>query len=486
MSHVRLVTAAAAVCVLAGTGLGWGVVHGATSGITISDALGHDAARSTDGDVNVLLIGLDSRKDQDGNDLPQPLLDQLHAGDSSDGGYNTNTLILVHLSADDHLTAFSIPRDDYVPLSGVQGYDHVKIKEAYGLTKAAAEQRLVDSGDTDPRDLERQGREAGRAATLKVVHDLTGVPIDYFAEVTLAGFYDLTGALGGVQVCLNAPAHDDFSGADFPAGVQTLDASQAVAFVRQRHGLTEGDLDRTRRQQAFLASALHQLHADGSLTDMSRVGKLLDVVRRDVVLSDGWDPNLLRRLDAAASDVEFRTLPVVRFDTVDGQDVNIVDVAAIKAEVSDAFSGRGDASAGGGSAAAGDAGDSGPVIVDVVNAGDVSGMAAHVSASLTAVGYQPGEVRTANNSDPQQTSVVAAPDGATRARHLAALLDIDDVTQDQDVAPGHVRVTLGNGYDFPNGLDDAAAAHEQPPTVTSTAVAGRSQTVVGGGTPCVD
>ncbi len=49
--------------------------------------------------MNVLLIGLDSRKDQNGNDLPpQELLDKLHAGDSDSGGYNTNTLILVHIS----------------------------------------------------------------------------------------------------------------------------------------------------------------------------------------------------------------------------------------------------------------------------------------------------------------------------------------------------------------------------------------------------
>jgi hypothetical protein len=96
------------------------------------------------------------------------------------------------------------------------GHDHIKIKEAYRLKKAGTEQQLVDSDITYQRELERRGRESGRAATMSAVRDLTGVPIDHFAEINLAGFYDLTDALGGVEVCLNQPVSDDYSGADFP------------------------------------------------------------------------------------------------------------------------------------------------------------------------------------------------------------------------------------------------------------------------------
>ena len=32
------------------------------------------------------------------------------------------------------------------------------------------------------------------------------MPIDYFAEINLAGFYHLTENLGGVTVCLNHPS----------------------------------------------------------------------------------------------------------------------------------------------------------------------------------------------------------------------------------------------------------------------------------------
>ncbi|MDP9168663.1 MAG: LCP family protein, partial [Actinomycetota bacterium] len=197
---VRRGLAVVTAAVLAITGFGWWTLHGMLSGITVSQALGADAPKSAGEAINILLIGLDSRKDQNGNDLPQEMLDQLHAGDSTSGGYNTNTLILVHLAEDGSVQAFSIPRDDYVNVSGiVPDYHHIKIKEAYGLTKAAAEQKLADGGETDQATLERQGREAGRKATLSVVRALTGAPIDYFTEVNLAGFYDVAATLGGVE-----------------------------------------------------------------------------------------------------------------------------------------------------------------------------------------------------------------------------------------------------------------------------------------------
>lgn len=97
----------------------------------------------------------------------------------------------------------------------------------------------------DPAAREQQAREVGRRSTLTTVQNLLKVPIDHFAEVNLMGFYDVVSAIGPVQVCLNNPVQDDFSGANFPAGVQTLDASQALSFVRQRHGLDNGDLDRS-------------------------------------------------------------------------------------------------------------------------------------------------------------------------------------------------------------------------------------------------
>ncbi|GAA2064226.1 hypothetical protein GCM10009722_26880 [Williamsia deligens] len=339
-------TAAVLSCaVLVACGIGWAGARQVTSGFHTSNVLAN-GPKSRDGAENILLMGLDTRNDRDGNPLPPDVLAQLHAGDGSEGGYNTNTLILLHVPADGkQIVAFSIPRDDYVSMVnpdgsiGIDGTDKAKIKEAYGRRKAQAENELAAQGVTDPTQLETQGRDAGRAETVATVRALTGVPIDRFAEVSLVGFYDIAKALGGVTVCLNHPVSDSYSGARFPAGVHKLNAAQALAFVRQRHGLDNGDLDRTHRQQAFLLSVEHELQSSGVFSDLGKLSALVGVAQRDVVLSSGWNlvDDAQQLGSIAGQSVTFTTLPVVRYDTVDGQDVNVIDPDAIRRQVQTAF-----------------------------------------------------------------------------------------------------------------------------------------------------
>ncbi|MEY9930392.1 LCP family protein required for cell wall assembly [Catenulispora sp. GP43] len=310
-------------------------------GFQRSAALGGTIPKSHDGSVNILLMGLDSRRDNQGHDLPRAVLGELHAGSSSDvGGYNTNTLILLHVPADGSpATAVSVPRDDWVDIPN-QGWH--KIKEAYGRAKAAREAALAKTGNGPTGDaLQAAGREAGRASAIAAVQALLNVPIDHFAEVNLAGFYDVATALGGVTVCLNNAVQDDYSGADFPAGVQTLDGSKALAFVRQRHGLPGGDLDRTRRQQAFLSAVQRKLADDGVLTDLGKLSDLVGALKRDVVVDNGFDVlSLITKAGGLkAGRIQFHTLPVEGFTTQDGEDVNLVDPAKIQAAMKQYFSG---------------------------------------------------------------------------------------------------------------------------------------------------
>jgi LCP family protein required for cell wall assembly len=490
-SAVRIGIGLVSTLVLVVAGAGWWTVHrllhGLVGGITVSQALGTDDPRSSGGAMNILLIGLDSRKDQQGNDLPESLLDKLHAGDSDSGGYNTNTLILVHISADDKVTAFSIPRDDYIVATGIPGYSHIKIKEAYGLTKANAEQKLMNQGVTDQQTLETAGREAGRAATLRAVRNLTGAAIDYFAEVSLAGFYDLAESLGGVQVCLNHSVHDDYSGADFPAGLQTLDAEQALAFVRQRHGLDNGDLDRTHRQQAFLVSVMHQLRASGSFTDLAKMQALMAVARKDIVLSAGWGEEQFRRLgELASGSVEYRTLPVLRYENIDGEDVNIVDPDAIKAEVARAFDDAPDE----GSDAPSTTTRTPSSTVDVVNESGTSGLADAVSRTLSERGYPTGQVRSLGHTETTTTAVEYGTGSQADAENIAALFGISTpVVANSAVAAGHIRVTLGPHYQLPDAFwqddsDTTGTTYGPTPSATPTPDAGAP--VDGHGIPCVN
>ncbi|MGW6708493.1 LCP family protein, partial [Streptomyces sp. NPDC054956] len=345
---VRTLLAAGCALAVIGGGSAWYLYQDLVSSIGSSKAL-EGAEKSKYGDTNILLMGLDSRRDQNGDDLPPEILDKLHAGASSDvGGYNTNTLILLHVPGDgSKAKAFSVPRDDFVDIHGVPGFTgQAKIKEAYGRAKAKTEEQLSAKGVTDKRQLEREGREAGRKAEIETVRTFLGVPIDHFAELNLAGFYHLADALGGVPVCLNHAVKDKNSGADFAAGRHTLNGQQSLAFVRQRMGLTMGDLDRTKRQQAFLAGATYKLNQAGTFTDPVKLIKLIDTAKQDVVTDRGWD--LLAFVKQAKSlsggNVEFVTLPIERFDRNHGSDINVVDDMKIKRLIAEQIGPRASAS----------------------------------------------------------------------------------------------------------------------------------------------
>ena len=308
----------------------------ASNAIPRSKAL-QGAPQSKNGDTNILLIGLDSRRDNEGNPIPKEISKLLHVGPATVGGYNTNTLILIHVPADGKkAVAVSIPRDNYV---NVPGYGMKKIKEAYGYAKYAEDSKLYKEGVKQPLR-ERLSRDAGRVATLATVSQFLDVPIDHFAEVNLIGFYDLANALGGIQVCLNKAVSDTkYSGAVFPAGLQTISGADALKFVRQRHGLPNGDLDRTHRQQAFIAGVITKFRTQGVFGDIGKISALLDVAKKDVVIDSGFDVlGFLPQAKALTSgNIKFHTLPLEGYVMRNSQSVNLVDEVKIRKVVQDLF-----------------------------------------------------------------------------------------------------------------------------------------------------
>jgi LCP family protein required for cell wall assembly len=308
----------------------------ASSAIPRSKVL-QGAAQSQNGDTNILLIGLDSRRDNDGNPIPREISKLLHVGPATVGGYNTNTLILIHLPAGGKkAVAISIPRDNYV---NVPGYGMKKIKEAYGYAKYAEDSRLYKEGIKQPAR-EHLSRDAGRAATIATVSQFLDVPIDHFAEVNMIGFYDLANALGGIQVCLKKAVSDlKYSGAVFPAGLQTISGADVLKFVRQRHGLPNGDLDRTHRQQAFIAGVITKFRTQGIFGDIGKLSGLLNVAKKDVVIDSGFDVlGFLPQAKAlTGGNIKFHTLPIEGYVMRNSQSVNLVDEIKIRKYVQDLF-----------------------------------------------------------------------------------------------------------------------------------------------------
>ena len=235
---ISVVTGVVAVGVVAVGFVAFNVIN-ANNHIARSDALtaAHLVPKLSK-DTNILVMGLDSRLDEQGKPLSPALYNALDAGGQSVGGYNANVLMLIHIPADGaKATAISIPRDDYVELAGIpaESGTYGKIKEAYGDGLAAEQTTLRNAGQSNDNATYQQARDAGRTAEIDTVSQFLGsVHIDHFVEVTMAGFYEVAQAIAPITVCVRQATADTYSGANFKAGVQQIDASQAMAFVRQR------------------------------------------------------------------------------------------------------------------------------------------------------------------------------------------------------------------------------------------------------------
>jgi anionic cell wall polymer biosynthesis LytR-Cps2A-Psr (LCP) family protein len=147
-----------------------------------------------------------------------------------------------------------------------------------------------------------------------------------------------------VPVCLNSKVNDSFSGANFPAGQQTVSGAQALAFVRQRHGLPGGDLDRARRQQVFLSSMARTVLSSNTLTDSTKRNALVAAVDKAITVDRSLDVlSLATQLQGISSgSLGFHTIPIVNasYDTGDDGEAVQVDPSAVQKYISDTVSGK--------------------------------------------------------------------------------------------------------------------------------------------------
>ncbi|BBY57294.1 LCP family protein [Mycolicibacterium sarraceniae] len=444
----RTVLALIAVAVMIGTGVAWGKIRSFENGIfhMSTAALG---GGGQDGAIDILLVGMDSRTDAHGNPLSEDELAALHAGD--DVSTNTDTIILVRIPNNGKsATAISIPRDSYVKAPGL---DKTKINGVYGQVKLDKMKQLVEQQGVDPAEAEPKAVEAGREALIKTVADLTGVTVDHYAEIGLLGFSLITDALGGVDVCLKDAVYEPLSGADFPAGWQKLNGTQALSFVRQRHDLPRGDLDRVVRQQVVMASLAHQVISGKTLTSPSTLSKLQDAIQRSVVLSSGWDiMDFIKQLEnLAGGNVAFATIPVLDEAgwSDDGmQSVVRVDPPQVQEWVAsllhDQAEGRTEKIA------------YSPeqTKVDVINDTDINGLAAAVSEALSTKGFDAGNTSNNDKDHVIRSQVQAAKDDDVGAQAIAKALGGLPVVAQEGIPAGTVRVVLSSDYTGPgSGLE---------------------------------
>ncbi|MEV6659307.1 LCP family protein [Nocardia fluminea] len=450
--------AISAVLVLALTGFAWRSVDNLIANIDRIGGLGLGGER--DGAVDILLVGVDSRTDAHGNPLTTAERAMLHAGDEV--GTNTDTIVLIRVPNDGRsATAISIPRDSYVDVGGGQG--KAKINSAYGSTKETERAELLADGKSEA-EAERESTKAGRQALIKSVANLTGITVDHYAEVSLLGFVLLTDSVGGVEVCLNQAVDEPMSGADFPAGRQRLDGQEALSFVRQRHDLERGDIDRIVRQQVFMAQLVGQLLNAKTLANPGKLSEISEAVGRTVVLDDDWDVlAFLQQLkDLSGGKVAFETIPVSDLNSMTSAGESVVKVDPKKVQ----------------SFVAGLVGeeekqDSAPkidastVTVSVLNAGGATGLAGKVSTVLTGEGFREGTVGNYTGGSVSSSRVLAADAGDPKAVAVAEALGGLTVVADETMSADTVSVVLAGDYSGPGSA--AAGMFDLDATSSATA-----------------
>ena len=164
-----------------------------------------DDGEVTDGPLNVLMLGVDTRPDD------------------QDMGSRTDTIMLVQVvPGTGEVKLLSVPRDLLVEVEpGVK--DRINAAYNYG----------------------------GIDETIDALENYAGVPIDHYAIVDFESFEEVIDAIGGVRV--------DVGDGEFPEkwrmgeGVQRLNGHKALIYARYR-GTPGADLDRMQRQRELVGA----------------------------------------------------------------------------------------------------------------------------------------------------------------------------------------------------------------------------------------
>lgn len=210
-----------------------------------------------EGGFNVLIVGSDTRLGQG---------DQFGDVDSELNDVN----LLVHVSENhDHATVMSMPRDMLVDIPSCP---------------------QSDGSESEPqanRPLNSTWSVGGLPCVVATVEQLTGLSIGYAGVMTFTGVAQLSTAVGGVEVCVDAPVFDKWSGLNLPeAGWHELEGGQALAFLRTRKSVGDGsDLARISSQQVYMSALVRKILEDDVLNDIGKLYGLAQVAANTMVLS---------------------------------------------------------------------------------------------------------------------------------------------------------------------------------------------------------
>lgn len=247
------------------------------------------------GGVNMLLVGTDTRTDQGGQfDTSQEL-----AGSSGEG--NNDVTILIHIAQNHQsATVVSYPRDMMVPIPGCP--------DPSGGSYSAMSDQMLNSSLS----------YGGLDCPVLTIEQLTGLTIPYAAEISFDGVVAMSNAVGGVSVCVASPINDPYSGLVLSAGEHVLEGTQALEFLRTRHGVADGsDLGRISSQQVFLASLVRKIQSGGVLKNPLELYTLAKAAVSNMQLSSSLgNASTLVQIALALKDIPSSNIVFLQYPTI--------------------------------------------------------------------------------------------------------------------------------------------------------------------------
>ena len=240
---------------------------------------------------NILMVGVD-------NDATQS------AAYGDRDGTRNDVNILVHVSADhSNAVVVSIPRDLIVAHP-----------ECTDVTTGAEFSAMA------ARPVNEAMSRGGLPCVVKTVSELTGLTIPYAGLISFNGVVQMSDAVGGVPICLDAPINDDSAGLYLPAGTSVVAGDTALAFLRSRHGVgDQSDLARISSQQIYMASLMRTVQGNGTLTNIPTLINLANTAASKIKLSTSLaDIDTMVSMAMALQDIDLDRLLFVQYPGTTG------------------------------------------------------------------------------------------------------------------------------------------------------------------------
>jgi polyisoprenyl-teichoic acid--peptidoglycan teichoic acid transferase len=132
--------------------------------------------------------------------------------------------------------------------------DTIVVAKAGGGMLAVPRDTLVEIPGVGEDKINAAFASGGPELTVETLENLTDLPINNYVVINFGGVEEIVNSLGGITINVEEPIEATMENGEvvsLPAGEQTLDGAEALAYVRYRGGPT-ADIGRVGRQQEFL------------------------------------------------------------------------------------------------------------------------------------------------------------------------------------------------------------------------------------------